>query len=147
MEQVVILIILIHLDALDCLDHLDYPQGEPSLKAWLVGSRALAHQPQYAATHARISTAREEVLGHAIIMTHDTMTDAQVVLELVAGLAAGLAHLERVGLAHGGLCARSVVMVGDRAKIAGLGMAAWARPGERPDCSRWLVINCYSKYD
>ena len=32
--------------------------GEPSMKQWLLGSRALDHQPQYAATHGRVATAR-----------------------------------------------------------------------------------------
>lgn len=32
--------------------------GEPSLKQWLLGSRALDHQPQYAARHGRVATAR-----------------------------------------------------------------------------------------
>ena len=32
--------------------------GEPSMKQWLLGSRALDHQPQYAARHGRVATAR-----------------------------------------------------------------------------------------
>ena len=98
-------------------------QGETRLKQWLLGSRALTHHPQYAAQHSRTATAREEV-----------------VLELAAGLASGLAHLEQIGVSHGAVCARNVLMAGETgAKLAGFGMSSWARRGEKLDCSRWMA--------
>lgn len=119
-------------------------QGEPSLKQWLLDSRALDHQPQYAATHRRFTTAREEVTNTALPNL------PKVLLDMVAGLASGLAHLEVCGITHGAICARNVVMTGDTgdsqpstpcpgAKLGGFGMTTWSRPGEQPDCSRWLV--------
>jgi len=97
--------------------------GEPSLKQWLLGSRALDHQPQYAARHGRVATAREELL-----------------LELVAGLASGLHHLHQLGIFHGTVCARNVFMVGETgAKLGGFGMSTWSKPGEQPDCTRWMA--------
>ena len=80
----------------------------------------------------------------------------ELLLELVAGLASGLHHLHQAGIYHGAVCARNVFMVGETgntvfftrgniklifpgAKLGGFGMSNWSRPGEQPDCTRWMV--------
>ena len=95
--------------------------GHPSLKQYLLDCRALEHSPEYAAIHGRFSTAREEA-----------------VLEILVGLAEGLAHLAEKNISHGALCARNVLMCGQNtAKISGFGLADWSRQGELADLTRW----------
>ena len=57
----------------------------PSLKQQLLDSRALEHQPEWAAQHGRYSSLREET-----------------VLEILTGVAEGLRHLADRGVSAGG---------------------------------------------
>jgi len=98
------------------LDH-----AEPSLKQFLLDSRALINYPEYASKNARFSTAREELL-----------------LDMMVGVASGLEHLTRCGIYHGKMCARNVLLLGEGgARIAGFGLSDWQRGGERIDHTRW----------
>lgn len=95
--------------------------AEPSLKQFLLDSRALLNYPDYAQKNSRFSTAREEVM-----------------IEMMAGVASGLDHLGRCGIYHGKLCARNILMVGEAgAKISGFGLSDWQRGGEKIDHTRW----------
>ena len=95
--------------------------GQPSLKQFLLDCRALEHSPEFAASHSRFSSVREEAL-----------------MELLAGLAGGLQHLASRGISHGALCARNVLMCGENsAKISGFGLSDWSKAGEIPDLTRW----------
>jgi len=95
--------------------------AEPSMKQYLLDSRALLNYPEYASKNARFSTAREEMM-----------------LDLMVGLASGLDHLARCRIYHGRLCARNILMVGEGgAKISGFGLSDWQRGGERIDHTRW----------
>ena len=58
------------------LDH-----AEPSLKQYLLDSRALLNYPEYAQKNSRFSTAREEVM-----------------IDMLSGVASGLDHLGRCGV-------------------------------------------------
>ena len=107
--------------------------GEPSMKQWLLGSRALDHQPQYAARHGRVATARSlnfpilwtsaDVIPHLLIdflggrqaffLIYIHLFREELLLELVSGLASGLHHLHQAGIYHGAVCARNVFMVGE----------------------------------
>ena len=81
------------------------------MKQWLLGSRALDHQPQYAARHGRVATAR--CLGADPIFSYLLISREELLLELVSGLASGLHHLHQAGIYHGAVCARNVFMVGE----------------------------------
>ena len=95
--------------------------GQPSLKQFLLDCRALEHSPEFAASHNRFSSVREEA-----------------VLQILAGLAQGLHHLSDRGISHGALCARNVLMCGENtAKISGFGLSDWSKAGEIPDLTRW----------
>ena len=95
--------------------------GQPSLKQFLLDCRALEHSPEFAASHNRFSSVREEA-----------------VLQILAGLAEGLQHLADRGISHGALCARNILMCGDdTAKISGFGLSDWSKAGEIPDLTRW----------
>jgi len=98
------------------LDH-----AEPSLKQYLLDSRALLNYPEYAQKNSRFSTAREEAM-----------------IDMLSGVASGLDHLGRCGIYHGKLCARNILMVGETgAKISGFGLSDWQRGGEKIDHTRW----------
>jgi len=95
--------------------------AEPSLKQFLLDSRALLNYPEYAQKNARFSTAREEVM-----------------IDILAGVASGLDHLGQCGIYHNKLCARNILMVGEAdAKISGFGLSDWQRGGEKIDHTRW----------
>ena len=58
-------------------------QAQPSLKQFMLDSRALEHCPDYASNYGRYSTAREEA-----------------VLEIIIGITDGLKHLADRGVGH-----------------------------------------------
>ena len=63
--------------------HVVVDHAEPSLKQFLLDSRALLNYPEYAQKNSRFSTAREEV-----------------VIDMMAGIAAGLGHLHYCGVSY-----------------------------------------------
>lgn len=103
--------------------HLATEYYQVSLKDFLLESRALDHYPVYAERQHRFSTLREEQL-----------------LELMAGVARGLAHLSQNRIVHRHLTARHIAVVdGAIPKIAHFCLAEYEPVKEKYDYSRWTA--------
>nr|XP_045606132.1 putative tyrosine-protein kinase Wsck [Procambarus clarkii] len=92
-----------------------------TLKTHLVESRAVQHYPVYAEKNRRFSTLLE---GQAF--------------DILAGVARGMSHLASLGVVHGQLCARNVVLVdGTHPKVTGFGLLHYHNDLYVPDYRRW----------
>ncbi|XP_053628406.1 tyrosine-protein kinase receptor Tie-1 isoform X2 [Cherax quadricarinatus] len=95
-----------------------------TLKTHLVESRAVQHYPVYAEKNRRFSTLLE---GQA--------------LDVLAGVARGMSHLASLGVVHGQLCARNVVLVdGTHPKVTGFGLLHYHNDLYVPDYRRWHAV-------
>ncbi|XP_050687142.1 putative inactive tyrosine-protein kinase Wsck isoform X2 [Eriocheir sinensis] len=95
-----------------------------TLKTQLVESRAVQHYPVYAEKNRRFST----------------LVETQAI-EFLVGVAQGMGHLTALGVMHGQLCARNIVVVdGTRPKITGFGLIHYHNDLYVPDYRRWHAV-------
>ncbi|XP_076042898.1 tyrosine-protein kinase Wsck [Oratosquilla oratoria] len=100
----------------------EYESG--TFKNTLVESRAVQHYPVYAEKHRRFST----------------LSETQV-LDILTGVARGMAHLSSLGIVHGQLCSRNVVLVdGFHPKVTGFGLIHYHNDLYVPDYQRWQAV-------
>ncbi|XP_064084928.1 putative inactive tyrosine-protein kinase Wsck [Macrobrachium nipponense] len=94
------------------------------LKTLLVESRAVQHYPVYAEKNRRFSTLPENQA-----------------LDMLVGIARGMSHLSSLGVVHGQLCARNIVLVdGARPKLTGFGLLHYHNDLYVPDYRRWHSV-------
>lgn len=98
-----------------------------TLKTQLVESRAVQHYPVYAEKNRRFST----------------LLESQA-FDVLVGVARGLNHLASLGVVHGQLCARNVVLVdGTRPKVSGFGLLHYHNDLYVPDYRRWHAVETF----
>ncbi|XP_045113569.1 putative tyrosine-protein kinase Wsck isoform X4 [Portunus trituberculatus] len=114
-----------------------------TLKTQLVESRAVQHYPVYAEKNRRFSTLLEtqELLEKGPVSASQVPPSHRQAIELLVGIAQGMAHLAALGATHSQLCARNVVVVdGTRPKITGFGLIHYHNDLYVPDYRRWHAV-------